>query len=476
MNFNSRYNFYVQYQGNVALYNTLTGAFVKLVGEDGESLAISLCGRKSKFDLESFESYILGLLVKGGFLVSSPEEETETIRSRFARAREETPVVLTLTTTMDCNLGCYYCYEQRSQKKLTTNHVADIIDLAKASLERQNKRSLHVDWYGGEPMLNQTFLEDASSSLQKLCNELKVSYHASIISNGTCWPKDVERFIKQNRIRQVQISLDGLRNNHNKRRRYRKEFVDLAKQSSFDECIELIDKLLDYTRVDVRFNFDKQNSVDWSGLLEMAQKRNWFKKPYKAVIQPARISAYSEHSSFMRNAELSFEEFQFIRTAIKKHLPENVTVEESEIPDGFPYPRFSVCAALAKDSVVVGAEGALYRCGLQVGENNRIVGELGASQSFIPLPQLSQTPINNDSKWWDNFDVTELPKCSKCSYMPICWGGCPKKHLEGDTHALDEQTKYWHKNLPKQIAKRAEFSIETIKEFGEQHQFRVGWD
>src|SRR5207248_9209388 len=54
-----------------------------------------------------------------------------------------------------------------------------------------------------------------------------------------------------------------------------------------------------------------------------------------------------------------------------------------------------------------------------------------------------------DDLWWQQFDPTGLPTCSRCSFLPICWGGCPKKHLEQDEHAIAEQGAYWRKNLPR---------------------------
>jgi uncharacterized protein len=126
---------------------------------------------------------------------------------------------------MDCNLGCYYCYEDRTADRLELKDVASILALVKDKLERSGKQSLHVDWYGGEPLMNIDFIEAASMALQDLCQQEEIAYVASIISNGTCWPSGVAGFIDRHSIRQVQISFDGLRENHNRRRRYRKGYV-----------------------------------------------------------------------------------------------------------------------------------------------------------------------------------------------------------------------------------------------------------
>jgi uncharacterized protein len=287
-------------------------------------------------------------------------------------------------------------------------------------------------------------LEAASAALQTYCAEAGVSYVASIISNGTDWPGDVDGFVARHCIRQAQISFDGLSTNHNKRRRYRKGF---GPGDSFARAVELVDRLVRCARVDLRFNIDRGNQGDLIPFISFARARGWFEAPYAAVLQPARLASYSGASAFMRGHELTLEEFDALRAAARAEIGDGERVEESEIPDGLPLPKTSVCAALATHSVVVGAEGRTYRCGLQVGEVARAVGTLSAAIS----PE-GEAP---DAGWWESFDPTLAPSCSRCSFLPVCWGGCPKKHLEGDQHAIQEQGRYWRNNLPRLIAAAA---------------------
>jgi uncharacterized protein len=182
--------------------------------------------------------------------------------------------------------------------------------------------------------------------------------------------------------------------------------------------------------------------------VEMADQRGWFSRKFRAVIQPARLASYSERSSFMRRYELSAVEFDSLRGDLRAAVRGRAPIEESEVPDGFPLPRTSVCAALARDSFVAGADGLHYRCGLQVGEKHRAVGALS------PRVRGTNPPSFADVDWWEAFDPTTQPTCSRCSFLPICWGGCPKRHLEGDRHALDEQGAYWRTNLPRLVADR----------------------
>ena len=464
----SRYTFEIPAEDGALLYNANTGAVLKVTGRNAHTIATQVSGRPRTVRVQNLPEQTVTDLLECGMLVPMDLDELNQIRERFRQARADSPIVITITTTMDCNLGCYYCYEQRSSATLAAHDIDSIVRLADDRLRESGKQALHVDWYGGEPLLNVEFLEAASRALQELCARTGVYYSASVISNGTCWPADVERFVTSNRIGQVQISFDGLEGAHNKRRRYRKGRAPFEKASSFNQAVELVDKLLDHVRVDVRFNMDRGNAGDLPGFLSMMQERGWFNRRFPAVVQPARLSAYSERSSFMQRTQLSADAYEDLRAEVRRTVGSFASVEESEAPDGFPFPRTSVCAALANDSVVVGADGELYRCGLQVGESGRSVGDLAPTNSR-QLPLLN---VSSDSGWWKEFDPTLQPKCARCSFLPICWSGCPKKHLEGDTHAIDEQGTYWRRNLSRLVTNGLGTESTVNYEFSLEDQFR----
>ena len=264
-----------------------------------------------------------------------------------------------------------------------------------------------------------------------------------------------------------------MRRNHDRRRRFRDT---TSQESSFDLAVALVDQLLDFVRVDVRINIDRKNEADVLPFIEFAQSRGWFHRKFPAVIQPARLAAYTDSSAFMRKSELSLTEYDELRAAVREKARGNFGIEESEVPEAFPVPRSSVCAALANDSVVVGADRKLYRCGLQVSEPHRAVGVLRAGQ-VNPLPILGQdvgqgTADREQQAWWNKFDPTILPSCSRCSFLPICWGGCPKKHLDGDEHALAEQSTYWRRNLARLVAEGVGRRLDAPTEYTESDQFR----
>jgi uncharacterized protein len=214
--FNSRYNFCFTTDAGLVLYNSKTGATVNFNGEHSIELTNLLTGDKTYFESSDFDATTLQSFIKNGFIVEDHRDELLEIRELYWKSRGATPIVLTMTTTMDCNLGCYYCYESRTKEKLQYSDLDAIVESLDKTYLNNPKRSLHVDWYGGEPLLNIEFMREASKRFQQFCSERSINYHSSIISNGTVWPKDIGPFIKDNKIRQVQISFDGLKDNHNK--------------------------------------------------------------------------------------------------------------------------------------------------------------------------------------------------------------------------------------------------------------------
>ena len=460
----SIYNFAVPKADDAwLLFNARTGKMLNLDGPKISSLVKNLMGSEEAEEVE-IDRESLELLTRGQFVVDDTFDELAAIRSVFWSARNDAPVVITITTTLDCNLGCFYCYEERSGDSLGEHDIPSILRNASDLLLNSGKRKLHVDWYGGEPTLNLPFLEATSSQIQSLCASLGVTYSASIISNGTAWPRDVRDFIKRHRIRQVQITFDGMKKTHDQRRRFTRK-SDLGR-SSFEEASSLISELVNECRVDLRYNMDNRNKSEFISFVEFAVQQGWFAAKHRATLQPARVAAYTEKSRFVDRIGIPIGEFEALKKRAVPLLPMG-TMEEPETISGYATPKTSVCAALSKNAIVVGADQRTYRCGLQVSEPHRAVGNLNSS----PFQILSNQDSPSDDLWWDGFDPTTLASCSACSFLPICLGGCPKKQLERDQEALDAQSIYWRDNLARLICKTANIP-EIPFRFGEQEQFR----
>jgi uncharacterized protein len=461
--YNSRYNFTIPVTGGELIYNSKTGGTVLIDNPDVRDFLPYLTGNKIYFEDEDFSQSIVSLFLKNGFLVEEDRDELEEIRETYWKARGETPVAYTIVTTMDCNLGCYYCYENRSKHQLESGDIEIIIAHIEKTFNGNFKRSLHVDWFGGEPLLNIPFIETASLRIQEFCKENGISYHASVVSNGTLWPQDVLGFISRHKIRQIQITFDGIKESHEKVRRYRREYQE--GKSSFDEAINLINELANYVKVDLRFNISPLNQHELIPFMDYIEEQGFFNKKYPVTFFPAMVSAYTEKAAFVRKEEFSPEELDGLTEEIRERLKGIGKVAESQNPHDFPFPKNYVCAALANDSHVIGADKSLHRCGLEVGEKHLAVGHF----------EESNTLMDANKAWWDKFDPCNLPSCSKCSFLPICFGGCAKKHFDRDQQSLDAMSEYWKNNLSRMVSSYLKYSMDGLSHFSERDQFRNGY-
>ncbi|MCB9780050.1 MAG: SPASM domain-containing protein [Alphaproteobacteria bacterium] len=462
----SRYNLAVPTaDGGALLYNAASGAVVSFPGSAGVEIAENLVRWPARIDPEGVAPSIVSRLVAAGIL--RPEgagDELLAIRQRYWEARGRTPMTLTVTTTQDCNLGCWYCYEDRTEDALQEHDVDAIVAETRRRLVAGGRSALHVDWYGGEPMLNQEFLRSCSERLQAMARELGIAYAASMISNGSSWPNDPAGFAKAHQLRQVQISFDGMRSRHNRVRRLRSGYRTSRGASPFDEAVSVVDALLEVTQVDVRLNLTPANVEDVGPFLDMVEERRWLDRPGRCTIQPARVTRFSQRSDFVRRNELSPEAFEAVLDRVRERCRKPEAVVTAWFQDGLG-PKRSVCAALAADSFVVGAEALVYRCGLQVGERERAVETLrGGPEADAPF---------EDRAFWEGFDPTRMPDCRRCTFLPICWGGCPKKHLEGDRQSLDNTSEFYRRNLPHRIAAGSRAEVAAGFRFGEEDQFKA---
>lgn len=463
----SRYNFVVPATGSVLLYNVSSGGLLRFGPGDGEDLARLLVRSPApRIRDSSLPADVMATLRDGGFIVPLDADEVAVVRDRFWHARNNAPIVATITVTQDCNLRCFYCYEERSTDRLASGDISTLLARIEVSLANTSRRDLHVDWYGGEPMLNAHFIEEASTAIQSMCAERNVLYSASIISNGTQWPNDPAAFVLRHKIREVQISFDGGRRHHEKYRAHRK----ISEPSSFDDAVRVVDALCGICKVSVRLNLDRQTVRSADEFLLFASARGWFTSPNRAVLQPARLAAFTDRSEFMSSWQFSVTEFEDVKRAIRARHGKELPIEEAETIDGFPRPRRSVCAALGNASFVVGADRLEYRCGLQVGESGRAMGLLTRGEKRR-LPIAGDT--HSDEEFWRTFDPTTRPRCRGCSFLPVCWSGCPKRHLEQNQAAIDEYGQYWRENLARLVTAGIGEALREDCVYSAEDQFRA---
>ena len=149
-----------------------------------------------------------------------------------------------------------------------------LFEFAVGYLSKHRCGSLHVTWYGGESLLAKDVIFDLSLRFIDYCDANSVSYSANMISNGYLLDKKLaQRLSTDCMIKQVQITVDGTAEHHNKRR------VLKSGEKNYSVILENIGECKEYMEVIVRVNIDKRNVSELSSLWQVVVENKWESNP-----------------------------------------------------------------------------------------------------------------------------------------------------------------------------------------------------
>ena len=216
---------------------------------------------------------------------------------------------------------------------------------------------------------------------------------------------DVELF-KKYKINGAQITIDGVKEVHDRRRR------SVNGQSTFDKLIDRANFLLNENlSVIVRINIDKENIARVDELLDTLAER--INKREKLKIDFGQVSPFTDicksiESDCYNNAQFA---------DIMLPLYEKVLARGFEMNKmaAYPVPRVNFCCTDYVNSFVVDNHGEIYRCWNHV-------GNLKMSSGNVTDENLT---LEKNYLLWIQWNPIKHPKCRECECLPICMGGCP---------------------------------------------------
>lgn len=463
----SYYNMTVDSGGTTLLFNGVTSALLALSGEIADEFAPFLGARRDREagtgysswapdlftagDLPARLAHQLPALVEAGIFVPETVDEREALRSSYVRNRARAPLFVTVTTTLDCNMRCYYCYQKDGNlEHMTPETCDDIVAWTKQRIEQEGHSKLYVDWYGGEPMLNQAVIESFTREMTRYCDDRGVEYKASMICNGTAWPEDSVGFVKRNRLHSIQFSLDGPERHHNKRRGLIDPNGGPGRTASFGQVMKVIGELVGSTKIYLRVNVDPWTGRDALEIVELCAERGWLGRDKRFYPYVALINAMTEHCGFVAKASRfkSFDsEFDDIQRDFYAALRPYRDEASLEVVQYFPNRVVINCAAVSDNAVVFGPNGLAYKCGLDVGDHHRAhaaVGRNGGLNEALP-----ENALPRDR--WQKYDPFTHSSCRECQYLPVCMGGCPKAQIDKDAAQIRMQSAFWENNFDRII-------------------------
>ncbi len=391
---------------NYFIVNLLSGSADILTPEEGMMLADFHKGK-------AIEPDFIANLTKQGYFIDQKEEEL-LYRSKYLDyldSREEDEVQLFFVTNYSCNFACTYCYQDEysnANQALST----EIIDAFFSYVQKEFAlRKKYLTVFGGEPLMNTPKQKEMIAYLLNKANEAQLE--VCFVTNGYAL-EDYTSVLKKARIREIQVTLDGIASVHDKRR-----FLK-GGGASFDKIVKGIDSCLQHDLpVNLRMVVDKENINALPEMAAFAINKGWTTNPlFKTQLgrnyelhhcQPtseklfSRISLY-ENIYDLVNIHPHILAFYKPAYSISKFLAEN-----GSLPD----PLYDACPA-CKTEWAFDYTGQIYSCTATVGKADESLG------SFYPEVSRKEEMINE----WENRDVTTISECSSCNMQLACGGGC----------------------------------------------------
>jgi len=388
--------------GTYLLYNSYSNVFLELDKDAYKDIQAIKSQIKNKQYNSSQE---LHEILYSNSIISN-ENSYDTIQkmktSRLFQQADTDLKLLTILPTLDCNFNCSYCYESsRPSKYLDKNTEELIINNIVCDKSFNN---LHINWFGGEPLLG---FESIKRISNKLISE-DICLDSSIITNGYLLTEDVADQLLKLKINTVQVTIDGIGECHNLRRPHK------TMSDSFEVIINNLEYLYkhynDNISVSIRINVDKTNKETYIDSYTFLKKKFPKYHIYPGIVRENNICQSTDNCLFS-NADL----FEFIKLNREEH---NLSVMPI-----FPKNKMNICTAEKLNSYVIGPDGEIYKCYNDVGLDSKIVSHIDKSKNLTNSLILS--------RYISDCNPLETTNCKECTILPICnGGGCVNKRLE----------------------------------------------
>ncbi len=280
--------------------------------------------------------------------------------------------------------------------------------------------------FGGEPLLPGEKAKSVILSIIK--KSLQEKIELAFVTNGYTLSEYIP-ILKKGNIREIQVTLDGLEETHNKRR------PNKNGKGTFNKVVTGIDSALEAGMpVNLRMVIDKENFNELPLLAEFAVNKGWTKNPlFKTQLGRNYELHYCQKSQNKLYGRLG------MYKKIYKLIKENPVVLEFHKPafsisrflfdnGELPEPLFDSCPG-CKTEWAFDYTGHIFSCTATVGKPGESLG------TYYPEETKKMEIINE----WEERDVTTIPECRNCSLQLACGGGCASvaKNKTGRLHSPD---------------------------------------
>ena len=364
-------------------------------------------------------------------LVNADQDELTCLRNKQDEIKQRKVFTTTIIPADDCNFRCLYCFEKNTPIYMKSSIARKVAARVIEQVSENEITNYNICWFGGEPLLNVPIIAQIAKEINPHFQRTKVKLNQILVTNGYLLNGDIQRKCVENGINAIQITLDGPRGLHDARR----PKYDSSK--TFDKIVNNIVRMQHEDPdvfVYIRVNLDKQNRDHIECMLSELRQMG-LKKDTQITYEP--VACYGEKSDEWDANTLSMKEYAAILRRIRE-LTFGYGFKSVRIPKF----RSAACQVTSDTGIIIDADGSVYKCLAQVGQNHSAIGNIMEE----PIAKLS-------SKYpFAAYDPLENKPCMECRYLPLCMGGCPlQRTRKNGTRAEKNYCSSWRYTLKDDI-------------------------
>lgn len=397
----SKYNIFLRTRTQSVLYNSKSDKILLMYPEIENLLSNYL---DNIDEIENIHTDLYHTLLNNGMVVEDSLNESDAVIKSWKQhdcAKENFSIII--NPTLDCNLRCWYCYEEHCDKSVMGEKVqSSLKKLITNKLKCEELKTLNLSFFGGEPLLSfYEVMEPILAYTKESCKYYTKEMTVSITTNGTLFTNDIIHRLSEQcepSLINLQITIDGNRELHNTIRKTKDGLP------TFDIIVDNIKKCAEIGfNVHVRFNYTHKNI---NSLAEISHEFQNIKENYLEHI------SFSFHKVWQELTSPQIE--QTISELEKMYRNKCLKVVNNPISQKYR------CYADKMNHIVVNYNGDLYKC---------------TARDFIKAKREGVLEENGELAWNENYRkrmsiVYGNATCRNCNIFPICGGHCSQAKLE----------------------------------------------
>ncbi len=413
----SKYNFLFQNGNKGVLFNLTTSRVMVL----DEKIVEIIKQHKENIDfMKDISSPLYEEMEKNGMIVNDECNEAEDIIAKWDEGdKSQSGYHLTILPTLNCNLRCWYCYEEhKASSQMTDETMNRILKFLDKKISSEGLKTFNLDFFGGEPLL--PFKKRVLPIIQyaaNACKEHGVNMFLNFTTNGVLLTEEVRKELLKIPLADkpgFQITIDGNEEKHNKSR------CTASGEPTYRIILDnLFGAVRAGMRVNCRFNYTEDNIDSLVDVLDdfeelTPEERKLIFFDFQQVWQEKSKTEVREKA--LNLANLFMKEDQQVR------IEKNYNNQR--------------CRDDAENQASINFDGNVYKC-----------------TAINITPDIREGVLNADGEieWNERFHKRMALKygnkhCKACVIYPICHGGCSQTKLDADENAeclfgLDDNAK-----------------------------------